>query len=101
MREQPRKLLRQIPGLELVEPDHWEICCGSAGIYNLTKPDAAAQLGRQKAEWLLATGAQAIAAANPGCTLQIQAHLRELGRPLPVFHPLELVHRSITGAGAP
>jgi glycolate oxidase iron-sulfur subunit len=100
VRDQPRELLRQIPGLELLEPGHWEICCGSAGIYNLTQPDAAAQLGRQKAEWLLATGADAIAAANPGCTLQIQAHLRELGRPLPVYHPLELLHRSITGASA-
>jgi glycolate oxidase iron-sulfur subunit len=96
VREQPRKLLRGIPGLELLEPGHWEICCGSAGIYNLTHPDAAAELGRQKAQWLLDTGAEAIAAANPGCTLQLQAHLRELGRPLPVYHPLELLHRSIT-----
>ncbi len=97
VREQPRKLLKQIPGLELLEPEGWEICCGSAGIYNLTQPDAAAMLGRQKAERLLATGAEAIAAANPGCTLQIQAHLRELGRPLPVYHPVELIHRSIKG----
>jgi glycolate oxidase iron-sulfur subunit len=100
VREQPRAILRQIPGLEILEPGHWEICCGSAGIYNLTQPDAAAALGRQKAEWLLATGADAIAAANPGCTLQIQAHLRELGRPLPVYHPLELLHLSITGGSA-
>src|SRR3954447_6897163 len=100
VREQPRKLLRQIPGLELLEPEGWESCCGSAGIYNLTQPEAAAELGRAKAHRLLATGAEAIVAANPGCTLQIQAHLRELGRPLPVYHPLELVHRSITGASA-
>ena len=95
VREQPRALLRSIPGLELVEPEGWEICCGSAGIYNLTNPDSAAELGRQKAERLLATGAEAIAAANPGCTLQIQAHLRELGRDLPVYHPMELLHRAI------
>ena len=75
MRAQPRNLLRAIPGLELVEPDGWEICCGSAGIYNLIKPEPAAELGRRKAEALLATGADAIAAANPGCTLQITAHL--------------------------
>ncbi len=55
-------------------------------------------VGERKADNLLATGAEAIAAANPGCTLQIQAHLRELGRPLPVYHPMELLHRSITGA---
>jgi glycolate oxidase iron-sulfur subunit len=98
IREPPRDLLRGIPGIELLEPDHWELCCGSAGIYNLTHPDAAAELGRRKAEHLLATGAQAIAAANPGCTLQIQAHLRKLSRPLPVHHPMELLHRSIQGA---
>ncbi len=97
VRAEPRALLRAIPGLELVEPDGWEICCGSAGIYNLTKPEPAAELGRRKAEALLATGAEAIAAANPGCTLQISAHLERLGRPLPVFHPLELVHLSMTG----
>ena len=96
MRDQPRKLLRQIPGLELVEPEGWEICCGSAGIYNLTQPDAAAELGRAKAERLIATGAEAIAAANPGCTLQIQAHLRELGHPLPVYHPMEILWSSLT-----
>ena len=95
IRQQPRDLLRGIPGLEIVEPEGWEICCGSAGIYNLTNPDAAAALGRMKAERLLATGAEAIVAANPGCTLQIQAHLRELGHDLPVYHPMELLHRAI------
>src|SRR3954451_5511996 len=89
VRAQPRELLGQIPGLELVEPDGWEICCGSAGIYNLTPPGAAAELGRAKAEKLLATGAEAIAAANPGCALSSQAHLGELGRPRPVYHPIE------------
>ncbi|MEA2169862.1 MAG: glycolate oxidase iron-sulfur subunit [Solirubrobacteraceae bacterium] len=98
VREQPRALLRGIPGVELVEPDEWEICCGSAGIYNLTHPDTAAELGRRKAENLLATGAEAIVAANPGCTLQIQAHLRELGHPLPVYHPMELLWTSLTSA---
>ena len=97
IRAQPRALLEGIPGLEVLEPAGWEICCGSAGIYNLTQPDAAAELGRAKAERLLATGAEAIASANPGCTLQIRAHLRELGRPLPVYHPMELLHMSITG----
>jgi glycolate oxidase iron-sulfur subunit len=96
VREQPRELLRAIPGLELVEPAGWEICCGSAGIYNLVKPQAAAELGRRKAEALLATGADAIAAANPGCALQITSHLRKLGRELPVYHPMELVHLAMT-----
>jgi glycolate oxidase iron-sulfur subunit len=101
VRAQPRELLRTIPGLELVEPAEWEICCGSAGIYNLLQPDAGRALGRRKAENLLATGAEAIAAGNPGCTLQIAAHLREQGRPLPIYHPVQLLDRSIRAAGRP
>jgi glycolate oxidase iron-sulfur subunit len=101
IRAQPRELLRTIPGLEIVEPEGWEICCGSAGIYNLTNPDAAAALGRAKAEKLLATGAEAIVAANPGCTLQIQAHLRELGHDLPVYHPMEILWSSLTRKPTP
>ncbi|MEY2442882.1 MAG: glycolate oxidase iron-sulfur subunit, partial [bacterium] len=95
VRSQPRQLLRTIPGLELVEPKEWELCCGSAGIYNLTRPDAAAELGARKADNLLATGAEAIAAANPGCTLQIAAHLERKGQPLPLLHPMQLLWQSI------
>ena len=93
VRSQPRELLRGIPGLELVEPAEWELCCGSAGIYNLTHPDAAAELGRRKAENLRATGADAIAAANPGCALQIARHLD-----LPIHHPMTLLDESLRGA---
>jgi glycolate oxidase iron-sulfur subunit len=96
VREQPRELLRAIPQLKLlevgVEP---ELCCGSAGIYNLLQPEAAAELGARKASNLLDTGAQAIAAANPGCAAQLDFHLRKLDRPLPIHHPIELVWRSI------
>jgi glycolate oxidase iron-sulfur subunit len=73
------------------------VCCGSAGIYNLLQPQAAAELGARKARHLLDTGAEAIAAANPGCTAQLDFHLRALGRPLPIHHPLEIVWRSIGG----
>ena len=97
VREQPRAVLRSIPGLEIVEPEEWEVCCGSAGLYNVLQPDAAAELGRRKAENILATGAEAIAAANPGCTLQITSHLAAMGRPLPVYHPVELLWASIRG----
>ncbi len=100
VRSQPRELLRSIPGIELVEPAEWEICCGSAGIYNLTRPEAAAELGARKADNLLATGAEAIAAANPGCTLQITAHLERKGRPLELVHPMQLLARSIAAADA-
>jgi glycolate oxidase iron-sulfur subunit len=95
VRAQPRELLRGIPGLELVEPADWELCCGSAGIYNLVQPEPAAELGERKARNLLDTGAEAVVAGNPGCALQITAHTARLGRPLPVLHPMELLARSI------
>jgi glycolate oxidase iron-sulfur subunit len=97
VRSQPRDLLRMIPGVELVDPPDWEICCGSAGIYNLVQPDAAAELGRRKARNLLETGAEVVAAANPGCAIQIAAHTERLGRRLPVLHPMELLQESIEG----
>jgi glycolate oxidase iron-sulfur subunit len=93
IRAQPRELLRGIPGLELLEPAEWELCCGSAGIYNLTQPGAAAELGRRKAENLRATGAEAVAAANPGCAIQIAAYLER-----PVYHPMTLLDHSIRGS---
>ena len=95
VRAQPRELLRGIPGVELVEPADWELCCGSAGIYNLVQPEPAAELGERKARNLLDTGAEAVVAGNPGCALQIAAHTERLGRPLPVLHPMELLARSI------
>src|SRR5919202_1798696 len=92
VRAQPRELLRGIPELELVEPAEWELCCGSAGIYNLTHPGPAAELGARKAENLRDTGAEAIAAANPGCALQIGRHLD-----LPIYHPMTLLDLSLRG----
>jgi glycolate oxidase iron-sulfur subunit len=95
VRQPPRDMLRAIPELDLLEPAEWEICCGSAGIYNLIKPEPAAELGARKARNLRATGAEAVAAANPGCALQITAH----GGP-PVYHPIELLDWSIRGKTA-
>ena len=94
VRAQPRELLRGIPRLEVVDPPEWELCCGSAGIYNLVQPEAAAKLGARKAANLEATGAQAVAAANPGCSIQITAHLE---REMPVYHPMTLLDASISG----
>jgi glycolate oxidase iron-sulfur subunit len=93
VRTPPRELLRAIPGLELLEPAEWELCCGSAGIYNLLQPEPAAELGRRKAANLQATGAEAIAAANPGCALQIGKYLA-----VPIHHPLTLLDLSLRGA---
>ena len=96
VRAAPRELLRGIPGLELLEvATERELCCGSAGIYNLVQPDAAAELGERKARHLLATGAEAITAGNPGCAAQLDLHLRRLGQPLPILHPVQLLDRSL------
>jgi glycolate oxidase iron-sulfur subunit len=84
--------LRGIPGLELLEPAEWELCCGSAGIYNLLQPEAAGKLGERKAGNLRATGAEAIAAANSGCAVQLGRHLD-----LPVYHPMTLLDMSLRG----
>ncbi|HKE81231.1 MAG TPA: heterodisulfide reductase-related iron-sulfur binding cluster, partial [Solirubrobacteraceae bacterium] len=92
VRAQPRALLEAIPGLELREPREWELCCGSAGVWNILNPEPAAELGKRKARNLLDTGADAVAAANPGCALQIANHAG-----LPVHHPMELVAASIQG----
>lgn len=91
---QPRQLLRQIPGVRLREPVDAALCCGSAGVYSLLQPEVATELGRQKARNLLATGAVAIASPNPGCALQIRRYLE---RPVPVFHPLELLDLAMRG----
>lgn len=96
IKQQPRDLLRAIPALTLVEPAEWELCCGSAGIYNLTQPEAARQLGQRKVANLLATGATAVAAANPGCAMQIAAHAP--AGAVRVFHPMTLLDHSIRGA---
>jgi glycolate oxidase iron-sulfur subunit len=94
----PREVLRSIPELEVLEPADSEICCGSAGIYNLVEPDIAGRLMQRKVRNLLATTPDAIASGNPGCTLQIRAGLRQVGEAVPVVHPIELLDRSLQGA---
>ena len=94
VRREPRDLLRSIPGLELLELADGEVCCGSAGTYNLTEPEMARRLGERKANAVLATGAEIVVAGNPGCILQIRAALRLIDRDLPVVHPVELLARA-------
>ena len=98
--DQPRAMLASIPGLRLLEPAEQDLCCGSAGIYNLVQPQAAGELGDRKAQRVLDTGADAYASANPGCLVQVSAALRRNGRPLPAFHPIELLDASIRGVDA-
>jgi len=97
VRNQPRQVLQTVPQLELVEIPDSAICCGSAGIFNLVEAEAAEQLGDRKAQNCLATGAEAIVSANPGCLLQIAAGLRRAHRPLPLLHLIELLDASISG----
>jgi glycolate oxidase iron-sulfur subunit len=95
---QPRNLLRGIPGLDVAEIAEANLCCGSAGVYNLLHPEPAEQLGDRKVDNLLAAKAQAIISANPGCLLQLQAGLRRKGeREIPAFHMVELIDASIRG----
>lgn len=94
VRRPPRALLEAIGDVTLVEPAEWELCCGSAGTYNVEKPDAAAELGARKARNLLATGADLVAAGNIGCLTQIETHLRDLGREIPVLHTLQVLDRA-------
>jgi glycolate oxidase iron-sulfur subunit len=100
IRDAPRSVLRSIPGLDLAEPAEQPICCGSAGIYNLVQPAAAAELGERKAGHVAATGADAYASANPGCLVQVSSHLRKAGAALPALHPVELLDASLLGVAA-
>jgi glycolate oxidase iron-sulfur subunit len=91
VRDAPRRLLEAIPGLTLRIPGESEICCGSAGTYNIEHPDTARILGRRKAENLTATGADVIATGNIGCLVQIAKHLAGTSRQAPVRHTVELL----------
>jgi glycolate oxidase iron-sulfur subunit len=93
-------MLGAIPGLAVLEPAEQELCCGSAGIYNLVQPQAARELGDRKAAKVLATAPDVYASANPGCLIQVSAALRRAGRQLPALHPIELVDASIRGVDA-
>jgi glycolate oxidase iron-sulfur subunit len=94
----PRKLLKQIPGLELLELPESAICCGSAGVYNLAQPEAAAALGDRKASNVLSSKPDVVATGNPGCILQIEAALRRAGSRLRVVHTVEVLDAAIRGA---
>jgi glycolate oxidase iron-sulfur subunit len=95
IRAEPRAVLGQIPGLEVVDLADKEACCGSAGIYNLVEPATAARLGAKKADAVLATGAALVVSGNPGCNLQIAASLRSAGTGLPVAHSIEVLAASL------
>ncbi|MCS7050189.1 MAG: heterodisulfide reductase-related iron-sulfur binding cluster [Thermomicrobium sp.] len=99
--QQPRVLLRSIPQLRLVEMAESALCCGSAGIYNLLQPDMASALLERKIDNALATGAEVIVSANPGCMLQLEAGLRARGARVPVLHLIEVLDRAYAAAMTP
>jgi glycolate oxidase iron-sulfur subunit len=90
----PRRLLSTIPNLALREIPEGEICCGSAGTYNIEQPELANQLGERKARNVLKTDAQALVTGNIGCMVQIERNLAAAGRPMPVVHTTELLARA-------
>jgi glycolate oxidase iron-sulfur subunit len=89
--EAPRQLLTSIPNLSLLEVHERDICCGSAGTYNLEQPDIAQELGTRKVDNLIKTGAQMVATGNVGCMVQIESNLKANGNPLLVYHTFELL----------
>ncbi|MFG6102274.1 heterodisulfide reductase-related iron-sulfur binding cluster [Leptothoe sp. EHU-05/26/07-4] len=93
----PRQLLKQIPNVSVADPIDAELCCGSAGVYNMLQPEVANELGQMKVTNLVNTGAALIASSNPGCALQIQKHLELQGKTLPLMHPIELLDKAISG----
>jgi glycolate oxidase iron-sulfur subunit len=97
IREAPRRLLAIIPGLELRDLPETEICCGSAGTYNLNQPEMAARLGKRKLDNILATGARTVLASNAGCLLQIGREIRRHRAPLAAMHPMDLLDLSYRG----
>jgi len=100
VRAQPRRLLEAIPGLELREIAESELCCGSAGIYNVLNPEPARELGDRKAATIVATGAQLLVTANPGCLMQVAAAIDRSGHPMGMAHTIEVLDASIHGRPA-
>ncbi|MDB6006683.1 MAG: glycolate oxidase iron-sulfur subunit [Prosthecobacter sp.] len=91
VRRQPRDLLRAIPGLTLLEITDAYLCCGSAGSYNMDQPQIASSLGVQKAQAVIATGAEVVVSGNIGCLTQLQMHLKRLGSRIEVKHTMQIL----------
>ena len=90
----PRRLLGSIANLSVIDIHEGDLCCGSAGTYNLEQPELAHTLGQRKVENILRTQADAVATGNIGCMMQIQNHLKALDNPLPVYHTVEILDRA-------
>jgi glycolate oxidase iron-sulfur subunit len=94
IRKQPRELIRSLPGVELVEMRHPDICCGAAGLYSTLEPEMSQRILEEKIEDLIETGAEAVVTANPGCQMQLESGLRARGSRMRVEHVAELLVRA-------
>ena len=94
VRDAPRRLMEQVPDVEVVNPSDGETCCGSAGIYNIEQPEIAEQLGARKAAKVIETGASVLVTTNIGCITQIESHLRVMNHEMPVMHVMEMLDNS-------
>jgi glycolate oxidase iron-sulfur subunit len=100
IRAEPRRLLAGIPGLEVREIAEPELCCGSAGVYNILNPEPARELGDRKAANIVATGAEVLVTANPGCLMQVTSAIDRSGHPMGMAHTVEVLDASIRGLPA-
>ena len=94
VRAAPRRLMEQVPDVEVVNLSDGETCCGSAGIYNIEQPEIAEELGARKAAKVIATGASGLVTTNIGCITQIESHLRVMNNEMPVMHVMEMLDNS-------
>lgn len=97
VRKPPRSLLQQIPGVTLVPLMESDLCCGSAGTYNIDQPEIAATLGARKARNIVESQCDVVALGNIGCQIQIEQHLAKLMKPLPVLHTVQILDRAYRG----
>jgi glycolate oxidase iron-sulfur subunit len=97
IRHEPRDLIQNVPRLKFVELTESDMCCGSAGVYNLTQPGYARRLLDRKWANVEASGAEILATGNPGCHSWIQQASDEHGRKVRVVHTLELLESSFSG----
>ena len=97
IRTQPRELIETVPGIEFVPLAESEMCCGSAGSYNITQPAMAMQLLERKMEHIDNTGASVVVTSNPGCMLQIMLGAKKFDVPIEVKHPIEVIDRATEG----
>ncbi|PYN97646.1 MAG: hypothetical protein DMD91_17815 [Candidatus Rokuibacteriota bacterium] len=100
LRVEPRRLLGRIPQLRLIPLPDSDLCCGSAGVYNLLEPEIAGRLLAMKVDRVVETGAAAVVAGNPGCLLQIAKGCQERGLSVEVVHPVTLLARATRAGGS-